>query len=138
MAPSHREDLVQADACVHWEGWAPRLYAGDQLEEFCHLHHPFAFADRAYGGIVTQRFPRNSNGHVSRFSGIARSDVARLTDRQCALFGEKLLELANYAVAALIFGQLVGAQRISLALMLTGGASYIALVLVALWLTGDE
>ena len=49
------------------------------------------------------------------------------------MFGEKLLELANYAVAALIFGQLVGAQRISLALMLTGGASYIALVVVADW-----
>jgi hypothetical protein len=54
------------------------------------------------------------------------------------MFGEKLLELANYAVAALIFGQLVGAQRISLGLMLTGGASSIALVLVALWLTGND
>jgi len=64
--------------------------------------------------------------------------VARLTDRQCAMFGEKLLELANYAVAALVFGQLVSQQRISLGLMLTGGASYMALVLVALWLTGDE
>jgi len=87
------------------------------------------------------RTPTAPSRFSSNFTGtpsLKHSRVTmRLTDRQCAMSGEKLLELANYAVAALIFGQLVAAQRISLALMLTGGASYIALVVVALWLTGD-
>jgi hypothetical protein len=64
--------------------------------------------------------------------------MPRLTDRQRLVFGEKLLELANYAVAGLIFGQLVGAQPISLGLMIAGGASDISLVILGLWLTGGE
>ena len=64
--------------------------------------------------------------------------MARLTERQRAVFGEKLLELANYAVAALIFGQLVGQQPIPLTVMLAGAGSYIALVLVGLWLMAGE
>ena len=65
-------------------------------------------------------------------------DVARLTDRQRALFGEKLLELANYAVTALIFGQLVGQARISSLLTMLGFGIYVAVVLVGLWLAGGK
>ena len=64
--------------------------------------------------------------------------MARLTERQRGIFGEKLFELANYAVAALIFGQLVSQQRFSWIVMLAGGGSYTALVLVGLWFTGEE
>ena len=60
----------------------------------------------------------------------------RLTDRQRALFGEKLLELANYAVTALIFGQLVGQERISSLLTMLGFGIYVALVLAGLWFAG--
>lgn len=64
--------------------------------------------------------------------------MARLTERQRGIFGEKLFELANYAVAALIFGQLVSQQRISLTVMIAGGATYIILVLAGLWLSGED
>jgi hypothetical protein len=89
---------------------------------------------RSTGG----RFPHKIAWACSSLQDVTKSDVARLTDRQRVMFGEKLLELANYAVAALIFGQLVSQQRISFVVMLAGLGSYMALVLVGLWLTGAE
>jgi hypothetical protein len=38
--------------------------------------------------------------------------MVRLTTRQRVVFGEKLLDLANYAAAGLVFGQFVGQQAV--------------------------
>ena len=58
----------------------------------------------------------------------------RLNDRQRVMFGEKLVDLANYAVTALIFGQLVGQERISVLVTMLGFGVYVAFVLAGLWL----
>src|SRR5262245_8528965 len=89
-------------------------------------------------GYGNPRFSSEIRAACCSLEGMAERRIRPLMDRQRAMFGEKLLELANYAVAALIFGQLVGAQRISLAVMFMGGAGYIALVLLAWRLTGDR
>jgi hypothetical protein len=47
-----------------------------------------------------------------------------------------LLDLANFAAAALVFGQLVGQAPVSWTLIVTGVAIWFALVSIALWLMG--
>jgi hypothetical protein len=44
----------------------------------------------------------------------------RLTDSQRQAFGDKFLDLANYAAAAMVFGQFVGDQRFSWRVMAAG------------------
>ena len=60
-----------------------------------------------------------------------------LTPRQRAVLGEKVLDLANFAAAALVFSQFVGQQRVVWIVILAGGAAWIALASVAVWLMGE-
>jgi hypothetical protein len=92
-------------------------------------------AERANSDRSSQFFGQ-FHGHGVRSSH--SSVTMRLTGRQRVRFGEKLLELANYAVTALIFGQLVGQARISSLLTMLGLGIYVALVLVGLWLAGGK
>ncbi|MGH9256214.1 MAG: hypothetical protein ACRD3C_16785 [Vicinamibacterales bacterium] len=62
--------------------------------------------------------------------------MLRLKGRQRAVLGEKLLDLANFAAAALVFGQFVGQQSFSWAVVGVGVAIWFALVMLALRLTG--
>jgi len=64
--------------------------------------------------------------------------MVRLTKRQRGALGGTLRELANYAAAALVFGQFVGQQLFSWRVLLTGGALWLVLVSYALVLEGDE
>ena len=53
-------------------------------------------------------------------------------------FGEKLLDLANYAVAALVFSQFVGQQPISWRVIVLGMAVWLALAASSYWLGGEQ
>lgn len=64
--------------------------------------------------------------------------MVRLAPRQRAVFGEKVLDLANYAAAALVFGQFVGQQPISLTVALGGVITWVVLALLAFRLTGEQ
>jgi hypothetical protein len=64
--------------------------------------------------------------------------MVRLTASQRPVFGEKVLDLANYAAAALVFGQFVGQQPISLRVMATGVVTWLVFATFAFWLTGDR
>ena len=66
----------------------------------------------------------------------AGGDVARLRPGPRAVFGEKLLDLANFAAAALVFGQFVGQEPLSLTIIVAGVMIWIVIVLTALWLMG--
>lgn len=58
--------------------------------------------------------------------------MVRLTARQLHALGETLRELANYGVAALVFGQFVGQQPISSRLIVAGLGIWLVLVALAL------
>jgi len=62
--------------------------------------------------------------------------MLRLKREQRAVFSEKLFDLANFAAAALVFGQFAGQQPLSWLVIVAGVAIWIALVSIALWLTG--
>lgn len=64
--------------------------------------------------------------------------MVRLAANQRAMFGEKFLDLANYAAAALVFGQFVGEQRVSWEVMVTGAAVWFVFAAWAFWLTGER
>jgi hypothetical protein len=64
--------------------------------------------------------------------------MVRLAASQRAVFGEKFLDLANYAAAALVFGQFVGEQRVSWEVMVTGVATWLVFAAWAFWLTGER
>ena len=64
--------------------------------------------------------------------------MVRSVPRQRALFADKLLDLANYAAAALVFGQFVSAQGVSWAVILMGVATWIVFAAWAFWLTGER
>jgi hypothetical protein len=49
-----------------------------------------------------------------------------------------LRELANYAAAALVFGQFVAQQPLSWRVIVAGVTTWFAMVLIALGLTGEE
>ncbi len=63
--------------------------------------------------------------------------MVRSKARRRRLFGEKLLELANYAAAALVFSQFVSQQRMSWSVALLGAAMWLALATVSFWLAGE-
>ncbi len=64
--------------------------------------------------------------------------MLRFSSRRRAALGQTLRELANYAAAALVFGQFVGQQLFSWRVVLAGGAFWLVLVSYALVLEGDE
>ena len=53
--------------------------------------------------------------------------MLRLTERRRAIFAEKFGDLANYAVAALVFGQAVGQASFSFGVGLAGFAIWTAI-----------
>ena len=63
--------------------------------------------------------------------------MIRFSSRQRAALGETLRELANFAAAALVFGQFVGQGTASLPLILAGIVTWVMLVLVALGVEGE-
>lgn len=63
--------------------------------------------------------------------------MLRFSSRQRAALGETLRELANFAAAALVFGQFVGQQHLSWRVLLAGGALWLVFVSYALVLEGD-
>jgi hypothetical protein len=64
--------------------------------------------------------------------------MVRLTKRRRTLFGEKFLDLANYAAAALVFGEFVGAQPVSWIIIVAGLATWLVLATMSFLLTGDR
>jgi hypothetical protein len=64
--------------------------------------------------------------------------MVRLTARRRTVFGEKLLDLANYAATALVFGQFVGQQSVSWEVMLAGMATWLVLAGTTFLMTGEE
>jgi hypothetical protein len=63
--------------------------------------------------------------------------MIRFTSRQRASLAGTLRELANYGVAALIFGQFVGGRAVSWLLFAAGSAIWIVLVVIALVIEKD-
>ena len=59
------------------------------------------------------------------------------SSRQRVALGETLPELANFAAAALVFGQFVGQGTVSLPLVLAGIVTWLMLVLLALQVEGE-
>ena len=64
--------------------------------------------------------------------------MVRLAAGQRAVFGEKFLDLANYAAAALVFGQFVGQQPLSWRVMLAGVATWLVFAALSFSLTGER
>jgi hypothetical protein len=64
--------------------------------------------------------------------------MLRLTSRQRVALGGTLRELADFAAAALVFGQFVGQQPASWTLTLAGVTIWSALVALALKLLGER
>ena len=63
--------------------------------------------------------------------------MIRFSSRQRVALGETLRELANFAAAALVFGQFVGAVAVSWWRFLAGAAVWRVLVTLALGLEGE-
>ena len=63
--------------------------------------------------------------------------MIRFSSRQRVALGETLRELANFAAAALVFGQFVGQGTVSLPLGLAGIVTWLMLVLLALQVEGE-
>ena len=63
--------------------------------------------------------------------------MVRLTSRQLRDLADTLRELANYAAAALVFGQFVAQQPLSWSVIAAGVATWFAMVLIALGLSGE-
>ncbi len=64
--------------------------------------------------------------------------MLRLTGRQRTVLGEKVLDLANFAAAALVFSQFVGQQRVVWLVIVAGMALWIVLALMAVRLMGER
>jgi hypothetical protein len=62
--------------------------------------------------------------------------MLRLRPGPRAAFGEKVLDLANFAAAALVFGQFVGTAPLSWMTIAAGVAIWVLIAVVALWLMG--
>ena len=63
--------------------------------------------------------------------------MLRFSVRQRVALGQTLLELANFAAAALVFGQFVGEGLLSWELVLTGAAFWPILVWLGLVAGGE-
>jgi len=64
--------------------------------------------------------------------------MVRLTSRQLRDLADTRRELANCAAAALVFGQFVAQQALSWSVIAAGIATWFAMVLIALGLSGEE
>lgn len=64
--------------------------------------------------------------------------MLRFNQRQRAALGETLRELANFAAAALVFGQFVGGNTLSWALIAAGGAFWLTLLWLGLAAEGND
>ena len=64
--------------------------------------------------------------------------MVRLGAYRRALFAEKLLDLANYAATALVFGQCVAQAPISSRVMIAGVATWLVFAAVAASLAGER
>ena len=69
---------------------------------------------------------------------IWRETMVRLTTRHREILGEKLLDLANLAVTALVFGQFVGQRPPSVALVATGVLLWIVFAIMAFGVARDR
>jgi hypothetical protein len=63
--------------------------------------------------------------------------MVRSKERWRRLLGDKLLDLANYAAAALVFSQFVSQQAISWRVVLAGMAMWSVLAVMSYWLAGE-
>jgi hypothetical protein len=61
-----------------------------------------------------------------------------LTAGQRAVFGEKFVDLANYAAAALVFGQFVGQQPFSWGILIGGITAWLVFAATSFWLMGER
>ena len=64
--------------------------------------------------------------------------MVRLAANQRAVFGEKFLDLANYAAAALVFGQFVSQSPVSWSVVLGGVATWLLLAAMSFFLMGKR
>ena len=64
--------------------------------------------------------------------------MLRLTERRRAILAEKFGDLANYAVAALVFGQTVGDDSFSVGMSLAGFAIWLLFMLATFFLAGES
>jgi len=69
---------------------------------------------------------------------VAAETMVRLRLTQRRVFGEKLLDLANFAAAALVFGQFVGQQPAWWSAVAAGVAVWFILTSAGLWLMRDR
>jgi hypothetical protein len=63
--------------------------------------------------------------------------MVRLTERRRAILADKSGDLANYAVAGLVFGQAVGQECFSIGLALAGFAVWLVLTVATFVLAGE-
>jgi hypothetical protein len=63
--------------------------------------------------------------------------MVRLTERRRAILAEKFGDLANYAVAALVFRQAVGQDRFSFGVSLAGFGIWLLFMGATFFLVGD-
>ena len=66
-----------------------------------------------------------------------RPTMLRLTERRRAVLAEKFGDLANYAVAALVFGQAVGGGSFSLSIGIAGIVIWLLFTGATVVLAGD-
>lgn len=64
--------------------------------------------------------------------------MVRLTERRRAILGEKFGDLANYAVAALVFGQAVGQDSFSFGVGIAGVAIWLVFTGATFVLAGER
>jgi len=64
--------------------------------------------------------------------------MVRLTERRRAVLAEKFGDLANFAVAALIFGQAVGQDSFSVRVGLAGFAIWLLFMGATFFLAGED
>jgi hypothetical protein len=64
--------------------------------------------------------------------------MLRLTERRRAVLAEKFGDLANYAVAALVFGQAVGEGALSLRIGIAGIAIWLLFIGATVVLAGES
>ena len=63
--------------------------------------------------------------------------MLRSKQRRRRLFGDKFLDLANYAATALVFSQFVGLQPMSWKVAVLGAGMWLALAMMSYRLTGE-
>ena len=63
--------------------------------------------------------------------------MLRLTERRRAILADKSGDLANYAVAALVFGQAVGQESFSIGVALAGFAVWLVFTVATFVLAGE-